>query len=744
MSIQRISLPVGCESLLPKLRILCLRKAIRTTRKAVFSKLNCIIKVENQIHNQDPGSLQEINRKIVTFQRKLERSLSLRYQKKFDWILNKQKPQEAIQLPSMICWDNISPPDFLVRSLSQGPMFAPRDSYIRTEKVMPDLENLITGMSEVHKEYYRWKSAFKIQQANNRIQDERNWKQIHKSKKWLADNNIVVLKADKSKALVLLQRNTYVSMMQKYINDTECEPIEDGFVNKLQARVKKFTQTPFARELGISRAVVPSPDTPRLFAFAKTHKDKPALRPILDKARSPTRMLDTAIHKHIAHSLNNYPWSVRNSAELLEALRPLSINDRTYITVLDFVSLYPSIKIQPCFCAIRDLLLKSHGAYRKQILELAHLLCYNSFFRFNNKTYLQKRGVPMGSPISGDLCELVVRQLEQKIIPMYSSNILIYKRYVDDIFIMWKAKPDINNFIDAMNNNPYGLCIKLDQISNSNATFLDINIQLGGNMISTRVHYKPCYTPRFIPASSDDPFSYKVAAFRALTKRAFTHHSNFEDTLAELQHIQNIATQHGYGKRLIQNLALAYSSRVYNDSSRTNNSNNLQCVAVVEYNRHLDPIYREIAKRINKRIAYKRRNTIYNILRNSKDNIDERYAPGVYSVPLRDHRFQRDLIYIGSTIRSLDKRMREHKYDIEHNRCTTALSTYASTPGISANLQNAQIIKMSHRREHVRTLEALEIYKAGLRNSCINYKDAINISAAWRFAYEAECPHNSM
>ncbi|XP_067126930.1 uncharacterized protein [Centruroides vittatus] len=487
-----------------------------------------------------------------------------------------------------------------------------------------------------------------------------------------------------------------------------------------------------------------SHDATKKLVAALNKRNDIRVRPVLDKARSPTRELDAAVHKRIIHDLNNYPWTVRNPQELLDVLRPLNVTDRAYITVLDFVSLYPSIKIQPCFCAIRDLLLTSHGAHRKLVLELADILCNTSFFRFDDKTYLQKRGVPMGSPLSGDLCELVIRKLEQRIIPLFNSDIHIYRRYVDDIFILWKTKPNINRFIDAMNNNPYGLHIKLDQISNTNANFLDIHMQIDGNTISTKVHYKPCYTPLFIPAVSEDPFSYKVAAFRALTKRAFTHHSRIEDTISELERIQIIATRHGYSRTLVHNLASAHLHRTDNTNTRTNDSNTTQALVVVEYNKHLDSIYREIAAYTNKKIAYKRRNTIYDLMRNSKDIVDKRMAPGVYSVPLWDSRFQRELVYIGSTKRSLDKRLREHKYDIDRNRGTTTLSAYASTPGISADLQNAELIKISHRLDHLRSLESLEIYKAGLHTTCINSKDACNISQAWKFCYKGDVPHSSI
>ncbi|XP_067118199.1 uncharacterized protein [Centruroides vittatus] len=313
--------------------------------------------------------------------------------------------------------------------------------------------------------------------------------------------------------------------MQKYINDTECENIDDGFLQRLQARVKRLTQTNFAKEWGLRNAVVASPAIPRLFAFAKTHKETPSLRPILDKANSPTKPLEMAVHKIIHERMNAYPWTIKNSLELIDALRAINPTGTTCITILDFKALYPSIKIQPCFCELRDILLNQAGtsAHRKQILELTDILCYSSFFRFGNKTYLQKRGVPMGSPLSGDLCELVIRKLEHKVIPAFGSNILLYKRYVDDIIIIWKDEPDINRFLNTINNNPYGLSLKLDQKSDSSAHFLDLQLQIHNNEILFKVFYKDCYVPLFIPSNSEDPYTYKIAAFRALTKRAFTH-----------------------------------------------------------------------------------------------------------------------------------------------------------------------------------------------------------------------------
>ncbi|XP_023217403.1 uncharacterized protein LOC111619816 [Centruroides sculpturatus] len=331
--------------------------------------------------------------------------------------------------------------------------------------------------------------------------------------------------------------------MQRYIDDTDCEPIDDSYIDKLQSRVSRFTRTSLAIKWGLSKVVVASPDVPRLFTFTKTHKQTLSLRPVLDKARSPTRLLEKAVHNIAAERLKGYKFATTNSADFVELLR--------------------RIKLQPCFCALRNLLLRENDAlpHREQILELAHLMCYTSVFQFNEATYLQRRGVPMGSPLSGDLCELVVRQLEEKVLPKFLPNISLYQRYVDEIFILWKTTPNLDDFLSCMNDNAYGLTLGLDQVSNSSAHFLDVNIRLRGSKIETSVYHKPDQLPLFIPANSSDSFVYKMAAFRALTRRAFTHHTHVRNAWSEIRRIKKIAVEHGYSKALVRGLARACAGR---------------------------------------------------------------------------------------------------------------------------------------------------------------------------------------
>ncbi|XP_023236872.1 uncharacterized protein LOC111635958 [Centruroides sculpturatus] len=745
MSIHRIRLPKNCETILPKLRKICLRRAIRVARKNVYSILDRLIRLENQMFKRNRTELEDENRRAACFQEILLRNLQTRYRKKLDWILAKQSPhKKPSRAAPVICWDHITPPDFLLSIMQHGPMFASGLSKMRPENIMPDIEMLINGLSDTRKEYYRWKAAFTFCSVNW-TRDDKWWRILRKTRKWLTDERIMVLKADKNKSLVLLKEATYRSLMQRYIDDTDCEPTDDGYIDKLQSRVSRFTRTSLAMKWGLSKAVVAAPDVPRLFAFAKTHKQTPSLRPVLDKARSPMRLLEKAVHNIAAERLRGYKFSTTNSAEFVEVLRRVKVGEDLHITVLDFVSLFPSIRLQPCFCALRDLLLRENDAlrHREQILELAHLMCYTSVFQFNGATYLQRRGVPMGSPLSGDLCELVVRQLEEKVLPKFLPNISLYQRYVDDIFILWKTTPNLDDFLSCMNDNAYGLTLGLEQVSNSSAHFLDVNIRLRGGKIETSVYHKPDQLPLFIPACSSDPFVYKMAAFRALTKRAFTHPTHVRDAWLEIRRIEKIAVEHGYNKALVRGLARTYARRPPSrrdsplpspDDNRQPDGNAKR--AVVRFNRHLDPLYREIASNSRTKIAYLRTGTLYDLLRNAKDAIDLTRAPGVYSIPIRDDRFNRDLVYIGSTIRSTQKRIREHQADIKHKRHTTALSTYVTDPEIRADFRNTKVIRHVFRADHIRHLEAWEIHKARRGGNCINYKDGETLAQAWKYLFE--------
>ncbi|XP_023220192.1 carboxypeptidase D-like [Centruroides sculpturatus] len=283
--------------------------------------------------------------------------------------------------------------------------------------------------------------------------------------------------------------------------------------------------------------------------------------------QSPTLPIEKGLHELLKGHLKDYNYAVSNTRELITKLQNIALKDQEFITVLDFEAMYPSIKLEPCFCALRDFLFQaSPPGYHKQVLELAHLMCYTSFFTFNQRIYLQERGVPMGSPLSGDLCELIVRKLDNQVLQSFNAEIVLYMHYVDDILIIWKSKLDLNTVLQIVNNNPFGLKLKLDQQDDRMAHFLDLNILLDHGCIATSVFHKPNLQSFFIPATSNDPFTYKMSAFRALIRRAFTHCSSINDALREIQRIKRIAAAHSFSIKFLHSTNSGIRGQLFDQS----------------------------------------------------------------------------------------------------------------------------------------------------------------------------------
>ncbi|XP_023224600.1 telomerase reverse transcriptase-like [Centruroides sculpturatus] len=299
-----------------------------------------------------------------------------------------------------------------------------------------------------------------------------------------------------------MKRETYERGLSEYLEATRCNEVENNMIDKLQSRVKRFASTKLATRLNMKNIIMDAPNAPKLFAFAKTHKEGQQLCPVVDKVKAPTRKLEEEVHNILTPHVEGYQFSITNTVDLIEQFRV--ITSPSCITVLDFRSLYPSIEIPPCFCALRDFLFKKvdTNELHHQVLELADLICYNSVFQFRGVMYSQTRGVPMGSSVSGDLCELVIRQLENRTLPNFLQDIILYKRYVDDIIILWRTTPNLTRFLEEMNENPYGLSLEIEQHSNSRIHFRNLDISFEDSIIRTSVYRKLSNLSAYIPFNS--------------------------------------------------------------------------------------------------------------------------------------------------------------------------------------------------------------------------------------------------
>ena len=104
-----------------------------------------------------------------------------------------------------------------------------------------------------------------------------------------------------------------------------------------------------------------------------------------------------------------------------------------------------------------------------------------------------------------------------------SKQILNYKRYMDDILIIYNQN-DINeqDILNHVNNIDKHLQFKLSTEGNNLINYLDLSIYRNNSNVELGIYRKPTSTDTTIHFSSNHPYEHKLAAFMYYINRMLT------------------------------------------------------------------------------------------------------------------------------------------------------------------------------------------------------------------------------
>lgn len=193
----------------------------------------------------------------------------------------------------------------------------------------------------------------------------------------------------------------------------------------------------------------------------------------------------------IANQLNplvkeHCPDVLRDSTELIQNL--LIFNERNIITrnvcliSADVEALYPSMDTDLGLNLMNNFLEKHNldSNLISFILWAMKFVLTQGYIEFENEIYQQTNGAAMGSPMIPPYANIFMHMLEDKVVKQFTalSGILMYKRFIDDVFIILDGDNiDINTLKETMNN--MAPCIKLTWTEPIKAVdFLDLTISI--------------------------------------------------------------------------------------------------------------------------------------------------------------------------------------------------------------------------------------------------------------------------
>ena len=125
---------------------------------------------------------------------------------------------------------------------------------------------------------------------------------------------------------------------------------------------------------------------------------------------------------------------------------------------LDVDSSFTNVPLHETIHISLNQLLKSnssiHGINKKQITEMLSLTTKESIILFDMVFYTQFDGVAMGPPLGLSLVNAFSCYHETKWLNDFPDKFKLglYKRYVDDIFVLLKRPEHVKSFVDYMNS----------------------------------------------------------------------------------------------------------------------------------------------------------------------------------------------------------------------------------------------------------------------------------------------------
>nr|VZH89098.1 unnamed protein product [Spirometra erinaceieuropaei] len=293
----------------------------------------------------------------------------------------------------------------------------------------------------------------------------------------------------------------------------------------------------------------------RSYGLPKVHKQGVPLCPIVSLRGTPNFGLSKWLYQRLCFLTKDSEWTVKSAEEFLTRIKHLEVEADEVMLSFDVISLFTSIPPALAIDTIDDFLREKYDETDQQ-LKRAHIielleLRLKTFFTFNGQVYEQKKGTPMGSPLSGLIAEAVLQRLEQQVCSWYPPK--FWARYVDEMFFVIK-RSEVKDFKALLNSIFRDIQFTMEEEVNNQFPFLDEQVtRLTDGKIRTTVYRKATNTRRILHFRSNHPVGHKRSCVRILSQRVQTHCSDDSGRKEVVNYLQALFKANGYPKSFIRN-----------------------------------------------------------------------------------------------------------------------------------------------------------------------------------------------
>ena len=410
-----------------------------------------------------------------------------------------------------------------------------------------------------------------------------------------SNKNIIIQKADKGNSVVIIDRNSYVNKMETLLSDTtKFVKIEFNPKHKVNKEIRHLLDMEenikscldnlidngylsdddykFLKPCGSKPGV--------MYGLCKVHKSVsdddpvPPFCPILSAIGTCTYNL-AKVFVPVLKEFTVNEYTVKDSFSSCKEI--VSQNSDLFMASFDVQSLFTNKPLDETINICVDLVYhkrrKVKGMLKRHFKELLTTSVKSSCFPFNDVYYKEIDGVATGSPLGPTLANLFLVYHEDKWLqncplqfrPRY------YRRYVDDIFLMFNSKDNVKKFLKYLSSRHPNIKFTCEEEKDNNILFLDISITRLNNKLTTSLYRKKTFSGVYMNYNSFLPVKYKKGLIHTLLFCAYNICADFQTLHQEIEFLNSIWQRNSFPLFFIDSCIKKFLDKLFIPSRPSNN-----------------------------------------------------------------------------------------------------------------------------------------------------------------------------
>ncbi|XP_024893281.1 uncharacterized protein LOC112468378 [Temnothorax curvispinosus] len=406
---------------------------------------------------------------------------------------------------------------------------------------------------------------------------------------------------------------------------------------------------------------------PKAYALPKIHKPNNPFRLIVSSINTALYSFASYLQRIISDNIPITRSHVNNSFDLCKELSGKILRNSDIFISLDATALFTNIPLNLALESIKKRwpdISKGTKIPEKEFLMAIEFILSSTYFTFNNVTYKQTFGSPMGSPLSPIIADIVMQDLEESILESLDFELLFYFRYVDDI-ILPVPRDKAHYVLNKFNNYHERLKFTIEFEKDRKLSFLDLQLLVIDDTIVIDWYHKDTFSGRYLSYYSNHPECHKIGTIYGLVDRAILlSHPTFHSK--NIKYVIELLIANGYPLNLIFKRINIRLNKLFNGKLMNRNKidtidpddNDGRKIIVIPF---INNISEKVSRFFNKNehvIGYRVLNKLNKFIRTHKD-VSELCVNNnvIYKINCNNC----DASYVGQTKRQLKTRINEHR-----------------------------------------------------------------------------------